>query len=125
MVTSLSLPPTAGTGSSGGSSARAAGGRQRRKGVKTTVRDRDARPAPDRVQRCFTAERPDRLWVADITYVATLAGFLFLAVVMDVTAATVSPWPDVVVGLGIFMMNLDAAREVYTTARRERSMATS
>jgi Co/Zn/Cd efflux system component len=42
-----------------------------------------------------------------------------------VTAATISPWPDVVVGLGIFMMNLDAAREVYTTARRERSMATS
>jgi Co/Zn/Cd efflux system component len=42
-----------------------------------------------------------------------------------VTAATISPWPDVVVGLGIFMMNLDAAREVYTTARRERSMAAS
>ena len=59
-------------------------GNSRRKGFKTTVRDRDARPAPDRVQRCFTAERPDRLWVADITYVPTLAGFLFLAVVMDV-----------------------------------------
>ena len=36
------------------------------------------------MQRCFTAERPHRLWVADITYVPTLAGFLFLAVVMDV-----------------------------------------
>jgi putative transposase len=48
------------------------------------MRDRDARPAPDRVQRCFTAERPGRLWVADITYVPTLVGFLFLAVVMDV-----------------------------------------
>ena len=64
----------------------------RRKGFKTTVRDRDARPAPDRVQRCFTAERPDRLWVADITYVPTLAGFLFLAVVMDVLNRRIVGW---------------------------------
>jgi Co/Zn/Cd efflux system component len=42
-----------------------------------------------------------------------------------VTAATVSPWPDLIVGLGIFLMNLDAAREVYTTARRERSLAST
>ena len=50
-------------------------GISRRKGFKTTVRDRGARPAPDLVQRSFTAERPDRLWVADITYVPTLEGF--------------------------------------------------
>lgn len=67
-------------------------GNSRRKGFKTTVRDRDARPAPDRVQRCFTAERPDRLWVADITYVPTLAGFLFLAVVMDVFSRRIVGW---------------------------------
>lgn len=42
-----------------------------------------------------------------------------------VTAATVSPWPDLLVGLGIFVMNLDAAREVYTAARRERLMASA
>ena len=42
-----------------------------------------------------------------------------------VTAATVSPWPDILVGLGIFLMNLDAAREVYTAARRERSLASA
>jgi Co/Zn/Cd efflux system component len=42
-----------------------------------------------------------------------------------VTAATVSLWPDLIVGLGIFLMNLDAAREVYTTARRERSLASA
>ena len=42
-----------------------------------------------------------------------------------VTAATVSPWPDLLVGLGIFLMNLDAAREVYTAARRERSLASA
>jgi Co/Zn/Cd efflux system component len=41
------------------------------------------------------------------------------------TAATVSLWPDLMVGLGIFLMNLDAAREVYTTARRERSLASA
>jgi Co/Zn/Cd efflux system component len=42
-----------------------------------------------------------------------------------VTAATVSLWPDLIVGLGIFLMNLDAAREVYTAARRERSLASA
>jgi Co/Zn/Cd efflux system component len=42
-----------------------------------------------------------------------------------VTAATVSLWPDLIVGLGIFLMNLDAACEVYTAARRERSLASA
>jgi Co/Zn/Cd efflux system component len=36
-----------------------------------------------------------------------------------ITAANLSPWPDVVVGLGIFVINLDAAREVYSAARKE------
>ena len=40
-----------------------------------------------------------------------------------VTAATVSPWPDLLVGLGIFAMNLDAAREVYAAACEERRAA--
>ena len=40
-----------------------------------------------------------------------------------VTIVTLSAWPDLLVGLGIFFMNLDVAREVYTTARRERSLA--
>ena len=40
------------------------------------------------------------------------------------TAATASPWPDLVVGLGIFAMNLDAAREIWEAAHREyRSLA--
>jgi Co/Zn/Cd efflux system component len=42
-----------------------------------------------------------------------------------VTAVTISPWPDLLVGLGIFVMNLDAAHEVYTTARRERLIASA
>jgi Co/Zn/Cd efflux system component len=40
-----------------------------------------------------------------------------------ITAATLSPWPDLVVGLGIFLMNLDAAREVFRAARDEHAAA--
>ena len=58
-------------------------GVSRRKGTRTTRRDRDARPAPDLLERHFTAERPDALWVADVTYVPTWAGFVYLAVVVD------------------------------------------
>jgi putative transposase len=59
-------------------------GALRRKTVVTTIRDRDARPAPDLVERHFTAKAPNQLWVADITYVPTWSGFLYLAVVLDV-----------------------------------------
>ena len=73
---------------------RAAGleGVSRRKGWKTTVRDGDARPAPDLVEREFAADGPDRLWVADITYIPTWAGFLFLAVVVDAWSRRVVGW---------------------------------
>jgi putative transposase len=67
-------------------------GVSRRKGVCTTIRDRDARPAPDLVDRQFIADAPDRLWVADITYVPTWAGFLYLAVVLDVFSRRVVGW---------------------------------
>lgn len=67
-------------------------GVSRRKGIITTVRDRDARPAPDLVDRNFRAERPDQIWVADITYIPTWAGFLYLAVVLDVFSRRVVGW---------------------------------
>ncbi len=67
-------------------------GASRRKGYTTTVRDRGARPAPDLVERKFKATAPDQLWVADITYVPTWAGFLFLAVVLDVFSRRVVGW---------------------------------
>src|SRR5207247_9411304 len=57
-------------------------GVSRRKRPTTTTRDHDARPAPDLVDRNFTAPGPDQLWVADITYIPTWAGFLYLAVVL-------------------------------------------
>jgi putative transposase len=63
-----------------------------RRGVVTTRRDREARPAPDLVDRNFTAEAPNRLWVADITYVPTLAGFLYLAVVLDAWSRKIVGW---------------------------------
>ena len=49
-------------------------------------------PAPDLVQRQFTAAAPDRLWVADITYVPTWAGFLSLAVVLDAHSRRIVGW---------------------------------
>jgi putative transposase len=67
-------------------------GVSRRRGVITTRRDRDARPAPDLVDRNFTADRPNQLWVADITYVPTVAGFLYLAVVLDAFSRRIVGW---------------------------------
>ena len=64
----------------------------RRKKYWTTKRDRDARPAPDLVDRNFTAEGPDHLWVADVTYVPTWSGFLYLAVVLDVWSRKIVGW---------------------------------
>jgi putative transposase len=67
-------------------------GVSRRKRVYTTVRDRESRPAPDLVERDFQASGPDQLWVADITYIPTWAGFLYLAVVVDVWSRRVVGW---------------------------------
>jgi putative transposase len=67
-------------------------GVSRRKSVRTTQRVTSRRPAPDLVQRRFTAEGPDRLWVADITYVPTWSGFLYLAVVLDVWRRRIVGW---------------------------------
>src|SRR5215469_16574795 len=57
-------------------------GVSRRKFVTTTVKG-EGRQAPDLVNRDFAAERPNLLWVADMTYIPTWAGFLYLAVVLD------------------------------------------
>ena len=67
-------------------------GVSRRKFIRTTRRDRSARPAPDLVDRKFIADTPNSLWVADITYVPTWAGFLYLAVVLDVWSRKIVGW---------------------------------
>jgi putative transposase len=67
-------------------------GVSRRKFVVTTERDPRARPASDLVDRNFYADAPNVLWVADITYVPTWAGFLYLAVVLDAFSRRVVGW---------------------------------
>jgi putative transposase len=67
-------------------------GVSRRKRPSTTVRVDKGRPVPDLVDRDFTADRPDELWVADITYVPTQEGHLYLAVVVDAYSRKVVGW---------------------------------
>lgn len=67
-------------------------GVSRRRGVVTTRRDKEARPAPDLVDRNFAAERANQLWVADITFIPTAAGFLYLAVVLDAWSRRIVGW---------------------------------
>ena len=58
----------------------------------TTKRDKERRPAPDLVQRKFTATGINQLWVADMTCIPTWAGFVYLAVVLDVYSRKVVGW---------------------------------
>ena len=67
-------------------------GASRRRRVRTTRRQKGARPAPDLVQREFTATGRDQLWVADITYIPTWSGFLYLAVVLDAWSRRIVGW---------------------------------
>ncbi len=65
---------------------------RRRNFVITTHRNKWDRPAPDLVQRHFKATSINQLWVADMTYIPTWAGFLYLAVVIDVFSRKVVGW---------------------------------
>ncbi len=67
-------------------------GVSRRRATRTTIRDARMRPASDLVDRDFHADRPDQLWVADITFVPTGAGFLYLAVVLDAFSRRIVGW---------------------------------
>ena len=68
-------------------------GVSRRRGFTvTTRRDKRQRPAPDLVNRRFVAEGPNQLWVADMTYVPTWGGFIYLAIVLDVWSRRVVGW---------------------------------
>jgi putative transposase len=60
--------------------------------IRTTVVDPAADRARDLVDRQFTADGPDQLWVADITYIPTWSGFLYLAVVLDVWSRRIVGW---------------------------------
>jgi transposase InsO family protein len=58
----------------------------------TTTPDLAAARPPDLVTRQFSAERPNQLWVADLTYVATWRGFVYVAFVIDVFSRRIVGW---------------------------------
>jgi putative transposase len=89
-------------------------GVSRRKFVTTTIKGA-GRPAPDLVDRNFTAEKPDQLWVADITYVPTSVGFLYLAVVLDACSRRIVGW-SMATTLATSLV-LDALEMALTTRR--------
>ena len=65
---------------------------RRGKRRRTTIPDPAAAPAPDLVGRRFTAARPNELWLADITYLPTREGWLFLALVLDAFSRRIVGW---------------------------------
>jgi putative transposase len=69
-----------------------AGCHRRRRRPRTTVADPAAAAAPNLVQRDFRPVAPDRLWLADITYIATGEGWLYLAAVLDAFSRRVVGW---------------------------------
>ena len=67
-------------------------GVSRRRKMFTTRRDRDAVRAADLVNRDFTADRPDALWVTDLTYVATRAGMAYVCFIVDAFSRRIVGW---------------------------------
>jgi len=67
-------------------------GAVRGKTFKTTIPDTAAVRPPDLVDRNFTATRPNQLWLADLTYVATWRGFVYVAFVIDVFSRLIVGW---------------------------------
>ena len=68
------------------------GAKRRGRPWRTTVPDPEAQHRPDLVERDFTAEEPNRLWVADFTYVRCWEGVVFFAFVLDVFSRTIVGW---------------------------------
>ena len=68
------------------------GAKRRGRPWRTTVPDPEAQRRPDLVERDFTAEEPNRLWVADFTYVRCWEGVVFFAFVLDVFSRMIVGW---------------------------------
>jgi len=98
---------------------RAAGlrGISRAKGPRTTVPGRGPDERQDLVQRDFTAAAPNQLWVADITYVPTWAGFVYVAFVLDLFSRRIVGW-RVSASLRTDLA-LDALEQAIWTRQRE------
>jgi putative transposase len=67
-------------------------GTHRRTWKHATKQNPEALPAPDLLNRDFTADRPNQKWLADVTYVPTVQGWLYLAVVLDAFSRRVLGW---------------------------------
>jgi len=67
-------------------------GVMRGKKIRTTIADEVAARPADLVERDFTARHPNQLWVADLTYVATWSGFVYVAFVIDVFSRMIVGW---------------------------------
>jgi putative transposase len=65
---------------------------RRRKKVFTTLADPDATRAPDLVNRNFTADHPDALWVTDLTYVPTRSGMAYVCFIVDAFSRRIVGW---------------------------------
>jgi len=65
---------------------------RRRRRVFTTIADPDALRAPDLVKRNFTAERPNALWVTDLTYVPTRTGMAYVCFIVDAFSRRIVGW---------------------------------
>jgi len=67
-------------------------GVRRDKGIRTTIAAKDGKRAGDLLDRDFTAEAPNRVWVTDFTYVRTWAGWVYVAFILDVFAQRIVAW---------------------------------
>ena len=89
-------------------------GVSRRRKMSATRRDRDAVRAPDLVNRDFTADRPDALWVTDLTYVATRAGMAYVCFITDAFSRRIVGWRVA------SHMRTEMVLDALETARRSR-----
>ncbi len=67
-------------------------GVRRVKKLRTTIADPDGKRAGDLLNRDFIATAPNRVWVTDFTYVRTCAGYVYVALVVDVFAQRIVGW---------------------------------
>ncbi len=89
----------------------------------TTIPDRSAAYPPDLVEREFQADGPNQLWVADLTYVATWAGFVYVAFVIDVFSRWIVGWR---VSRSLRSdLALDALEQALTRGRARTSSSTT
>ena len=66
--------------------------KQVRRFMSTTKRNKAHRAAPNRLKRDFTTDGPDQKWLADITYIPTLEGWLYLAAILDLFSRRIVGW---------------------------------